>query len=514
MNKIITKDDINGFFGLLMNNLTNLLVITSLLIVVVGLPKEIVYQNVLPGLGIALFFASVYYTYMGYKLRRDTGDIGVTALPSGVSVPHMYLIVFMVIGPVFWSTNNPYLAWYCGIAWCFIEGIVELCGVVFGKKIREIIPRPALLGSLAGVSLTFILINPAFNIFSVPYIGLITFTFVLLSLFGKVKMPWNLPIGLIAIIFGIIVGYLTKMIDGHVLNDALKSVSIITPKTHIAGIIEGLQGASGLLAMAIPFGIYNFIETIDNVESAAAAGDDYNLTEALLVDGTSTIISSIMGSPFPIAVYIGHPGWKQANAKIGYTLLTGIAILIITLTGSLEVLLSLIPIVAIEPILIYIGLIIVSQAFETSNSKYYPAIIVAFIPWLADWSQNVVDIAFTSSNTTAIDLGMNIINQNGLNYEGMLSLGSGSIIVSILWSTITIFIIDNRFDKLVITSAIAILLSFFGIIHSDVVKFNANLEMSIAYFMMLIIFIIYHIKYKNTKGKNKNEKHNSTSKTI
>ena len=146
MNKIIAKDDLNAFFGLLMNNLTNLLVLTSLLIFVVGLPREIVYENILPGIGVSLFFASVYYTYMGYKLRRDSNNPNVTALPSGISVPHMYLIVFVVVGPVYWSTNDPYLAWYTGISWCFIEGIIELVGASFGKKLKDVIPRPALLG--------------------------------------------------------------------------------------------------------------------------------------------------------------------------------------------------------------------------------------------------------------------------------------------------------------------------------------------------------------------------------
>lgn len=507
MNKIITKHDFNGFFGLLMNNLTNLLILTSLLIFVVGLPDEIVYKSILPGVGSALFFASLYYTYMGYKLRQDTNNMEVTALPSGISVPHMYLIVFMVVGPVFWTTNDPYLAWYSGLAWCFVEGIVELLGTVVGRKLRDSIPRPALLGSLAGVSLTFILLNPAFSIFAVPYIGLITFTFVLLSWYGKVKMPFNLPVGIIAIIFGIIIGWTTKMMDIQILNNALESFSLVIPKFHILGIIEGLQNSSSLLLTAIPFGIYNFIETIDNVESAAASGDDYNLTEALFIDGMSTVISSVMGSPFPVAVYIGHPGWKKAKARIGYTFLTGVAVLFITLTGSLEVLLSLVPIVAIEPILIYIGIVITAQAFETSDSKYYPAVIVAFIPWLADWSQNIVDIAFTSSNLKAIDVGMKVISSNGLNYVGMASLGAGSIIVSILWATITVFIIDNRFDKLIITSAIAIILSFTGIIHSEVIKFNANQSMSIAYFMIMVIFIIYYLIKKGEEKNEKNEKH-------
>ena len=494
-----------------MNNLTNLLVLTSLLIFVVGLPREIVYENILPGIGVSLFFASAYYTYMGYKLRRDTKNPNVTALPSGISVPHMYLIVFVVIGPVYWSTNDPYLAWYTGIAWCFIEGTIELIGATFGKKLKEVIPRPALLGSLAGVSLTFILLNPAFSIFAIPYIGLVTFTFVLLSLFGKVRMPFNLPVGLLAIVFGIVLGYFTRLTDLEILVRNMQAFSINPPRLSFIGLLEGFKNSTSILAIAVPFGIYNFIETIDNVESAEAAGDKYNLTETLIVDGLSTLVGSLMGSAFPIAVYIGHPGWKKTNAKIGYTLMTGVAVLFISITGSIEILLSLIPIVAIEPILIYIGITITTQAFETSESKYYPAIIVSFIPWLADWSKNVVDIAFNSANLNALNIGLDIINESGLNYGGMSTLGAGSIIVSIIWGTMLVFIIDNKFGKLAVTSAVAMILSFVGIIHSPVISINANQDISISYLIMLIIFISYYIKEK--RGK-ENEKNISRSKAV
>ncbi|MFV0380964.1 MAG: hypothetical protein ACK5KR_01835 [Breznakia sp.] len=493
MNKVISKYDINGFFGLFMNNLTNLLVLTSLLVFVVGLPKEIVYAHILPGLGIALFFASCVYTYMGYQLREKSQKARVTALPSGVSVAHMYLIVFMVVGPIYWKTNDPYLAWYAGLAWCFIEGIVELFGSIVGKSLRNAIPRPALLGSLAGVSLTFILLNPAFSIFAIPYIGLITFTFVLLSWFGKAKMPFNIPVGLLVIIIGVVVGWLTQTMDYQVLKESLNGFSFHVPNLQFEGIWKGLNEAGSLLIIAIPFGIYNFIETIDNVESAEAAGDHYNVTSALVFDGISTIISALFGSVFPVAVYIGHPGWKATGARIGYTLLTGICVLLITITGSLNFLLSLLPVVALEPVLIYIGIIITTQAFEVSNVKYYPAIIVAFIPWLADWSQNVVDIGLTSAKTNAQDIGNAVLNSNGLNYAGVSALGAGSILVSILWACIVIFIIDKQYIKLAIASCIAAILSFVGVIHSEVIKINANGEMAITYLIMMAIFIGYYV---------------------
>ncbi|MFZ9197609.1 MAG: xanthine permease, partial [Bacilli bacterium] len=115
--KLWVKSDWNGFFGLFTNNLTNILTMAVLLSFVVGLPDAFVYGKILPAVGLAIFVASIYYSYMAYKLAKKTGRKDVTALPSGSSVPHMFLIVFAVIGPVYWTTNDATLAWSAGLIW-------------------------------------------------------------------------------------------------------------------------------------------------------------------------------------------------------------------------------------------------------------------------------------------------------------------------------------------------------------------------------------------------------------
>jgi AGZA family xanthine/uracil permease-like MFS transporter len=50
-----------------------------------------------------------------------------------------------------------------------------------------------------------------------------------------------------------------------------------------------------LSATAVPLGIYNFTEGMNNVESAAAAGDDYSLRQILLADGAGAIVGALLG---------------------------------------------------------------------------------------------------------------------------------------------------------------------------------------------------------------------------
>ncbi len=316
---------------------------------------------------------------MAIRLSKAEQRTDVTALPTGVSVPHMFLIVFLIMGPVYWKTQDPYLAWTTGLVWCFVNGLIAMSGSLIGPKIREWLPRPAMLGTLTGVSLTFIAMAPAMDTWDVPYIGLVSLSIILLGWFGKVNMPFRLPVGLVAIVIGTLIGWVSGVMDVREVSASLAAVDLSAPTFSVTRLIDGWAVALPFLASAVPLGIYNFMETIDNLESAEVAGDKYPTRQALVFDATSTLVASSFGSPFPIAVYIGHAGWKEAGARIGYSWMTGVTILVLTWFGIIFVLYAIIPVVAILPILIYIGLVIGAQAFQETNPRYAPAIILAII---------------------------------------------------------------------------------------------------------------------------------------
>jgi AGZA family xanthine/uracil permease-like MFS transporter len=92
--------DWNGFFGLFTNVVLNVIVLTGLCLSVVKLPDDIVFGRILPALGVALPLGNLFYGYLAMQLARRTGRSDVTALPYGPSVPHMFLVVFVVMLPV------------------------------------------------------------------------------------------------------------------------------------------------------------------------------------------------------------------------------------------------------------------------------------------------------------------------------------------------------------------------------------------------------------------------------
>ena len=171
-----------------------------------------------------------------------------------------------------------------------------------------------------------------------------------------------------------------------------------------------------ILVTAIPFGIYDLVEAMDNVVSASAAGDEYPTTRVLTADGVVSLIGCLMGNPYINAVYIGHPGWKAMGGRIGYSAATGVMVIILSWFGVISLMPALIPVVAISPILLYIGMLIGSQAFQSTPKAHAPAIVLSLTPHLAGWCKTLMDGALAAAGTSAAAIGLAKLSGVGVLY--------------------------------------------------------------------------------------------------
>ena len=470
--KLWVPGDWNAFFGLGTNVLLNVLVLSSLVLFVIKLPNDVVFGRILPALGIALPIGNLYYAYLAWRLAKKEGRDDVAAMPYGPSVPHYFFVTFVIMLPVVIKTNGDVMkAWEAGLAWAFFIGIVVLIGAFIGPAIRRYTPRAAMLGTLAGISVAFISMSAAFEMYNAAWIALATFAIVLLSWTAGVRLPFGIPGGLAAILVGTVIGWLSYFVFGwHGLDPKAVSDSFAQFGVHLptpgSEVLSGLTDVAPLLATAIPLGVYNFTEGMNNVESASAAGDNYNLRHILLADGIGAVIGSFLGSPFPPAVYIGHPGWKAVGGRIGYSLATGIVISVICILGLAGLFLAVIPRAALFPILLFIGLVIGSQAFQTSKAKYAPAIVLALIPNIAQWANTLVDNALVSAGTNAGKVGFDVLAGNGVLYSGMSILGAGAVLEGLMLGAIAVFVIDKHYSRAIVYSVIAAILAFVGLINN------------------------------------------------
>lgn len=486
--------DWNAYFGFGTNILVNLLVLTGLLRFVLQMPDDIVFGRILPAVGLMMCLSTLYYAWLAYKLAKETGRTDVCALPSGISVPHMFVVVFVIMLPIALTTGDPIKGWEAGLTWVFVQSFVLMIGGFVAPYIRKITPRAALLGTLAGVSIAFISMRPALEMFMTPIIGFVCFALILLSWFGGVRYFKGIPAGLVAIAVGTLIAWGSTALGLNYggltlekLTGSLTSFGFSVPIPAVGHVFSGFEFIGIILVTAIPFGIYDLVEAMDNVESAAVAGDSFPTTRVLTADGVISLIGCCMGNPFINAVYIGHPGWKSMGGRIGYSAVTGITMLVLCWLGIIAVFSSAIPLVAISPILLYIGMLIGSQAFQESPKSHAPAIIVALMPHLAAWGKLQIDTVLGAAGTNAAAVGIDKLAQNGVLYEGLTVLGGGAILGGLMLGAITVFIIDRNFAKAGYFSIAASLMTFFGFMHGEAIGIGESPTVAAAYFAVACV---------------------------
>ncbi|MGL4288263.1 MAG: regulator [Phreatobacter sp.] len=488
---IWTPGDWNAFFGFGTNILVNMLVLTGLLRFVLKMPDSLVFGRILPALGLMMALSTLYYAWLAYELARKTGRGDVCALPSGVSVPHMFIVTFVIMLPISMATGDPLKGWEAGLAWVFIQSIILMLGGFIAPYIRKVTPRAALLGTLAGVSIAFISMRPAMEMFMTPVIGLTCFAIILVSWFGGLRYPRGIPAGLVAIAAGTIIAWGSTLIGLPLggmgldkLAQAFSSFGFAVPVPAIGHVFSGFQFLGIILVTAIPFGIYDLVEAMDNVESAEAAGDHYPTTRVLSADGVISMIGCLMGNPFINAVYIGHPGWKAMGGRIGYSALTGVMVLVLAWFGVIALLTALIPVVAIAPILLYIGMLIGAQAFQTTPVAHAPAVVLALTPHLAAWAKTLLDGALGAAGTSAAQVGLDKLAQVGVLYHGLEVMAGGAIITGLVLGAIGVFIVEKKFLNAAAFAGGGALLTFFGFMHGEAVGLAKSPSVALAYAMV------------------------------
>ena len=489
-----TRGDLNAFFGLGINMLVNVLVLAGLSAGVVQIPGHDVYQVILPALGIELLVGNIFYFYLAKKLAEREGRTDVTAMPYGPSVPHMFIVTFVVMLPTFIATKDPIAAWTAGLAWAFIIGVIILIGAFVGPTIRKYTPRAALLGTLAGISITFISMRPAAQMWEAAWIALPVMALIIIGFISGVQLPGNFPMGLAALLLGSAIAWAGGFMETAAVTSAAKDIAVGIPTLNLGKLFDGLGGISPLLATAIPLGIYNFTEAMSNVESAAAAGDGYNLRHVLLADGTGAIVGSALGSPFPPAVYVGHPGWKAAGGRISYSLATGIVIFALCVFGMFPLLGAILPVPAIVPVLLFIGLIIGSQAFRAVPRAHYAAIVLAVVPNVAAWASGLIDNSLAAAGTNAGKVGLEALGANGVVYEGLLKLGEGAVLAGMLLGAITVFMIDRRWLWAAGYSFLGAVLATVGLIHGAKVSLDfesIQMKLALGYALMGVVCLVF-----------------------
>lgn len=511
---LFVKRDIDGFFGLAVDNLIQILLIVTLGKLLVGWTGAFIFSRILPGVALSLIIGNWYYAGQARKLAERTGRTDVTALPYGVNTVSLFAYFIFVILPVYAETGDNVLAWKVGLLACFGSGVIEFGGAFVVDWLRRVTPRAALLATLAGIAITFISMDFAFQTFEKPLIAMLPLAIILIQYFSRVRFPWGLPGGLIALIAGTVLAWSLGIMDGTALRSSMDDIRFYPPVPAVRDLFSVMGGGYlwKYLSIIIPMGLFSVIGSLQNLESAEAAGDRYETRPSLAINGLGTIAASLLGSCFPTTIYIGHPGWKGLGARAGYSILNGIFFAVICLAGAVGFITSLIPMEAGIAIVLWIGIVISAQAYQATPRRHAPAVVVGFLPALAAWGVVVVKQTLSAANTD-IATAAPAITING--FYGMIALERGFIFSSMILASISVFLIEKKFFNAACWALSGMVLSFFGVIHAYALTGNevvsdigvgTGAAFSLGYVSFFVVFLFFHIYYrKNSAGMNGRE---------
>jgi len=477
-----TVGDVNAFFGLMLDNVVNLAVLAGILIGGFGFPADIVFTRMFPGTALGVLLGNVVYTVMAIRLARRTGRDDVTAMPLGTDTPSTIGVALAVLGPAFVASKArmpereaAIFAWQVGMATMVLMGLFKVGMSFIGGRIGRWIPAAGLLGSIGGVGVALLGALQLGEIFAEPVVGMIALGLILYALVARIRLPFQAPAVLVAVVVGATLYYglgaFGLTVHPVAVPDANMLFALPIPTL---GFITGLPTAlRDYLPLALPFAILTIVGGINVTESARLAGDDYPTRDILLTEALSTLVAGVCGGMSQTTPYIGHPAYKAMGGRAGYTLLTGLFVGLGGILGYIGFMAALLPRPALAPVLFFIGLEIASQAYTATPRRHIAAVTVAVLPSVAVVVQILLSQVYNGALMSAALDPAGTMQATGLTNPAfiqtvgvMIMLASGFIVTAMLWGAVVAFLTDRQIVGASVTLVICAGLSLFGFIHS------------------------------------------------
>ncbi len=482
--KRFVKGDLDGFFALGLDNMIMFLLMSNLCLGFLGFSNDLFYGRILPAMAVGLIIGNVFYARQALKLAKKENRDDVCAIPYGTNLVTVIVYTFLVMYPAqqkalaegLSKEGADVIAWHAGLIACLGSGLIEFFGAFVVERIRSVTPRAALLAALAGIGIAFIGMDYVFRTYAYPLIGFTTLGLTLLVYFGKVKFKLGLPGGFVVVATGTIIAWVMHYTGGANLVPVgsldFQQIGLRLPVPPIWDIIASFSYLVEYLPIIVPMGFINLVLSLQNIESAAAAGDSFESKPALAFNGLGTIGAALCGAPFPTSIYIGHPGWKAIGARAGYSTLNAIVWSVVCFSGTLSFIVYFIPIEAGMAILIWIGVMMGAQAFQTTPRHHAPAVIIGMIPVLAAYmALGIKHAMFVGGaisgnslfNAQATDA---FVSMRQFYADGAFALEQGWVYTSIVLSAATICIIERKFRHASCWFIVGAVLSAVGFMHT------------------------------------------------
>jgi AGZA family xanthine/uracil permease-like MFS transporter len=299
-------------------------------------------------------------------------------------------------------------------------------------------------------------------------------------------------------------------VDWSRVVEARGSIGLYLPVPVLGDLWAGLTSPlmrDALVPIVLPMGLFNVLGSLQNIESAEAAGDSYPAMPCMAVNGIGSVVAATLGSCFPTTIYIGHPGWKALGARSGYSILNAVFFAVLALGGLTYFVGSLIPIEAGMAIVLWIGIIITAQAFQVTDVRHAPAVAIGLFPAIAAWGLLILTQSLNAAAIAQGDfsLAASVLDSPaafaaaGLRLDGFVAISQGFMLTCMIWAAMSAHLIDRDFRRAATWAAIGAALSFFGFVHAGSVTpaggvyeigFASGLPWAVGYALCGVFFLV------------------------
>ena len=310
---------------------------------------------------------------------------------------------------------------------------------------------------------------------------------------SNTKLPLNLPAGLVSLVIGTALAWILIALSDevHTVDEFQPppgnvSFSFSFPGPQFPILWGGLQNGWAYIPVIFPMFLVNLVQNLANIETAHTMDDRFSRWQSLVADAMVTIVSACFGNPFPTGIFIGQSAFKASGIRTGYALGSALILAALGFSGAMTAIAHYIPLPAGVGFLMWIGILVTKQAFakEDNAFDYSAAVVIGLLPPIAAWAlafvtatldamhaaiQNTSGVGATEKglivNATSLAVVSEFLSSEGTFIYGIMSLSQGYLLIGIILSSTSAYVLDKRFGSAALWMLIGAVFSFFGVIH-------------------------------------------------
>jgi AGZA family xanthine/uracil permease-like MFS transporter len=465
------------------------MIIPVFLLAPAGIPFAFSVSHLLPGYALGFLVGSLGLCGLAVRLAKREGRADVTAHVYGNNVPAIIAYTLSIMLPVYLQTHDAEQAWRMGAAAVAWTGLIKLAASPFAGVIRRVIPPAATMTVFGAAMYSYLALVLLQRVFDQPVVGLVALAIIVTGVLAGVPITrWRIPpfvvAWLVPLAVGIGIGYVHPTWPG--MQPTLPLVASVGP-------LSALPQALPYLSVIAPMAIYHVLQDIASVAGGHAAGDDYDARSVLFWDGLGTFICGAAGSTVAPVVYALHPPYKHMGARIGFSFGTPILFGLVVVSGLSLFIAQLFPWAILSAMIAYVAIGVGMATLRRVEPKYVSAVLLGFVLTAGAVVAADVNSALPALGLSAANPQVQAALNRTIYWTSVQGLGNGFLFLVLVVASVLTELINRSFARAAAWCGIAALFSWFGLMHSAVMRWGAQPQY--AYGWLCAAAIVYSARW-------------------